>query len=167
MKTSTAHPDKMHRRPLLLAVAAGLASLLIPASAHAALYAPAGINANLYVANAGLSTIEKFTPGGVGSVFANSGLFLPIGLAFDGAGNLYVANDNNNTIEKFTPGGVGSVFANSTNGISSSPVFLAFTDDAGVPLPLANTPEPATLAVGVLCLGAGMARRRRSARVAA
>ena len=37
MKTNTTHPGKMHRRPLLLAVAAGLASLLIPASARAGL----------------------------------------------------------------------------------------------------------------------------------
>ena len=65
---------------------------------------------NLY---AGLSnnTIERFTPGGVGSVFA-SGLNEPYGLAFDTAGNLYVANFvSSDTIEQFTPGGVGSVFA--------------------------------------------------------
>ena len=37
MKTKTTHPGKMRRRRLLLAVAAGLASLLIPASAHAGL----------------------------------------------------------------------------------------------------------------------------------
>ena len=36
------------------------------------------------------NTIEKFTPGGVGSVFASTGLNSPDGLAFDAAGNLYV-----------------------------------------------------------------------------
>ena len=65
----------------------------------------------LYVANAGNNTIEKFTSGGVGSVFASTGLNNPRGLAFDSAGNLYAANVGNNTIEKFTSGGVGSVFA--------------------------------------------------------
>ena len=57
------------------------------------------------------NTIEKFTPSGVGTVFASVGLNIPGELAFDAAGNLYVANLGNNTIEKFTPGGVGSVFA--------------------------------------------------------
>ena len=56
------------------------------------------------MANYGANTIEKFTPGGVGSVFATTGLNGPIGLAFDSAGNLYAANASNNTIEKFTPG---------------------------------------------------------------
>ncbi len=35
----------------------------------------------IYVANSGNNTIEKFTPGGVGSVFANSGLNSPTFLA--------------------------------------------------------------------------------------
>src|SRR2546423_772474 len=81
----------------------------------------------LYAANIQNNTIEKFTSGGVGSVFASAGLDHPAGLAFDGAGNLYAANLGNNTIEKFTPAGVGSVFANS--GLNS-PEGLAF-DSAG------------------------------------
>jgi hypothetical protein len=88
---------------------------------------------NLYAANQGDNTIERFTPGGIGSVFASSGLNNPHGLAFDSAGNLYAANSGNNTIEKFTSGGVSSVFA--STGLST-PEFLAFTNDAGVPLPL-------------------------------
>ena len=72
-------------------------------------------------------TIEKFTPGGVGSVFANTGLNGPIGLAIDKAGNVYVANYLGDTIEKFNPGGVGSVFANT--GLNG-PHGLAF-DRAG------------------------------------
>ena len=85
---------------------------------------------NLYAANFGAG-IDKFTPGGVRSVFASSGLNGAFGLAFDSAGNLYAANFGDSTIVKFTPGGVGSVFA--STGLSN-PRYLAFTDDAGVPL---------------------------------
>ena len=66
----------------------------------------------LYVTCDSSNTIEEFTPGGVGSVFANTGLNNPYGVSFDSAGNLYAANYGNDTIEEFTPGGVGSVFAN-------------------------------------------------------
>jgi hypothetical protein len=37
---------------------------------------------NLYASNYNDNTIEKFTPGGVGSVFANTGLSNPTFLAF-------------------------------------------------------------------------------------
>src|SRR5438067_2389192 len=87
----------------------------------------------LYVTNQANNTIEKFTTSGSASVFANSGLSNPRGLAFDSAGNLYVGNAGNNTIERFTTSGSASQFANS--GLSN-PTFLAFTNDAGVPLPL-------------------------------
>ena len=76
------------------------------------------------------------------------------------AGNLYAANNVSNTIEKFTSAGTASVFASGVN----SPGFIAFTNDAGTPLPLANqAPEPASL--GLLGLGACLlaARRRRKA----
>ena len=53
----------------------------------------------------------KFPAGGGVTVFANSGLSDPRGLAFDSADNLYVANSGTDTIEEFTPGGGGSVFA--------------------------------------------------------
>src|SRR5206468_5244504 len=61
---------------------------------------------NLYVSNTtggptGVGSIEKFTPNGVGSVFADTGLQVPFGLAFDSAGNLYVSNNLIRTIEKF------------------------------------------------------------------
>ncbi len=65
----------------------------------------------LFVSNPLNNTIVKFTPGGVGSVFASAGLSTPTGIAFDSTGNLYSANDGNNTILKFTPSGIGSVFA--------------------------------------------------------
>ena len=86
----------------LLAVLAGLASLLTPQDAVAD---------SLYAANYGNSTIEKFTPAGASSLFANTFLAAPIGLAFDSAGNLYVTN-NGSFIEKLTPGGSSSTFAN-------------------------------------------------------
>jgi len=104
----------------LLLLAAGTAQT------HAGLLLPAAPGANLYVGNASDDTIEQFTPGGVGSVFANTGLNATKGLAFDSAGNLYAANGDN-TIEKFTPGGVGSVFA--STGLNH-PTGLAF-DSAG------------------------------------
>jgi hypothetical protein len=66
---------------------------------------------NLFVANYSNNMILKFTPAGVPSIFASTGVSGPTGLAFDGAGNLYVANQNSNNIEKFTPGGSGSPFA--------------------------------------------------------
>src|SRR5450755_1842717 len=98
---------KIHQLLLLLTVAGGVESLITPGSARAD---------TVDVANGDNNTIEQFTTGGVGSVFAgvafNSSLGLngPEGLAFDGAGNLYAANRLSNTIEKFTPGGVGSLF---------------------------------------------------------
>ncbi len=86
---------------------------------------------NLYVSSddpAGYS-IEKFTPDGAVSIFANSGLSGPHALVFDKAGNLYVANAHDNTIEKFTPDGVGTVFADAADGLEN-PLDLVF-DRAG------------------------------------
>jgi sugar lactone lactonase YvrE len=84
---------------------------------------------NLYVAMTWGPAIEKFTPGGGGSVFATNILCQPNGLAFDSAGNLYVANScsSPSSIAKFTPDGVGSIFA--TDRLSS-PQGLAI-DSAG------------------------------------
>jgi sugar lactone lactonase YvrE len=42
---------------------------------------------NLYVANYGSNMIEKFTPDGVGSIFANTGLDRPTYIAFGDVGN--------------------------------------------------------------------------------
>jgi sugar lactone lactonase YvrE len=80
-----------------------IVALLLPAAAARA--------DNIFVANGGNNTIEEFTAGGVGTVYASTGLNNPNGLAFDAAGNLFVGNYGNNTIEKITPGGVSSVFA--------------------------------------------------------
>jgi len=203
---------------------------------------------NLYAANQGTNTIEKFTPEGVGSTFGDTGPSAPTGLAFDSAGNLYAATLNN-TIEKFTPGGVRTLFAttfinnpsalafdsagdlyvshstpffnlvlrispsgevstfaagvpsiglafdsagdlyaanwldstvirySSEGGIGSvfasdgmliSPLGLAFTDDAGVPLPLVSqVPEPTTFVLGIAALSGLAVIQRRRRRLAA
>ena len=106
---------------------------------------------NLYAANVGSSTIEKFTPSGVGSVFADAtgGIRSPIGIVFDSTGNLFVANASNNssganssTIDMITPAGVESVFASNLPG---HPQYLAIQQ-----LPQA-VPEPSSLVLG--CLG--------------
>ncbi len=78
-------------------------------------------NGNLYAANFAGGTVEKFTPAGVGTVFAT--VVRPTGLAFDAVGNLYVANFGN-TIERFSPTGASlGTFAGS--GLSN-PEGLAF-----------------------------------------
>ena len=84
----------------------------------------------LYAANYTGNTVVKFTPGGVGSLFASTGLNAPEGLAFDIAGNLYAANQIGGTIEKFSPTGTDlGVFVDSSSGLSA-PTGLAF-DSAG------------------------------------
>ncbi len=107
---------------------------------------------NLYAANFGDSTIEKFNSSGVGTLFASgAGLVGPAGLAFDGSGNLYAANFNGNTIEEFNSSGTGTLFANS--GLST-PVFIA----------IFPVPEPSTLLLvllGLASLGCVPRRKRK------
>jgi len=108
----------------------GVASFFAQAGA-----APGGLAfdaaGNLYVGNGDDNTIGKFTPAGLGSIFANTGLSGPEGVAFDNAGNLYVVNNHNNTVQVFTPGGVGSQFAGSGLNV---PTFVAVAP--------ANSPSP-------------------------
>ena len=108
---------------------------------------------NLYTSYINNSTIEKYTTGGVGTLFASSGGSSPTGLAFDSAGNLFVANFSSNTIRKFDSSGTDlGVFADSSDGLNQ-PAFLAF----------APAPEPTSAA---LLLGSGamlLLRRRRAA----
>jgi sugar lactone lactonase YvrE len=67
---------------------------------------------NLLVDNYAANNIIQYTPNGVGTVFASTGLSSPYGMALDGNGNLYVANaGTGGYIEKYTSSGVGSVFA--------------------------------------------------------
>jgi len=73
------------------------------------------------------SRVVGFDASGTATVFADTGLDNPIGLAFDASGNLYVANSGHSnatgTITKFTPGGVGTQFANT---LLDFPTGLAF-----------------------------------------
>ncbi|MBL9190269.1 MAG: hypothetical protein JNK23_22495 [Opitutaceae bacterium] len=148
--------------------------------ASAGLASPQGLafdNAgNLYAANQGGSgSITKFTPAGVDSVFVDTGLGAHLfGLAFDSAGNLHVANLQDGTIRKFSSTGVA------LGVIATVPAaqYIAFTDNAGVPLrlppaggPVPPPPDPGrivnmsirsqagtgaqTLIVGVVIGGAG------------
>ena len=115
---------------------------------------------NLYVTNfTGAGWIEKFTPGGVGSLFASTAS-PAIGLAFDDAGSLYAAYQNANTIERFSATGT-DLGAFASSGLNA-PHFIAFTDNAGTPLKLANqAPEPSACALLALGLPALLAFRRR------
>jgi IPT/TIG domain/NHL repeat/GYF domain 2 len=98
-------------------------------------YSPSGVavdsSGNVYVADAGNSTIRKITPAGVvttlagtaGSVGSADGtgsaarFYSPSGVAVDGSGNVYVADTN--TIRKITPTGVVTTLAG-TAGTSGS-----------------------------------------------
>lgn len=80
---------------------------------------------NVYVAAAGTTSINEYSPAGVSrGTFASTGLNNPMGLAFDTAGNLYVANFGSNSVERFSPTGTDlGVFASANlNG----PDALAF-----------------------------------------
>jgi streptogramin lyase len=84
---------------------------------------------NLFVAvqpSAGRPFVEKFTPDGVGSLYATllPGTLGPSGMAFDSAGNLFVASFSGGAVEKIAPGGAVSAFAAVTNpfGLAISPL---------------------------------------------
>lgn len=77
---------------------------------------------NLYVANYGNNTISKFDPSGNGSVFFNTNLAGPVGLAIQGP-FLYASNYDNNTISKFNLD--GSFVSNFTDGSLSGPAGIA------------------------------------------
>jgi sugar lactone lactonase YvrE len=67
---------------------------------------------NLFAANQDNNAVYRFDPSGAMTIFADSGLSWPYGLAFGDSGNLFVSNRGNNTIEQFSPDGTGTVFAN-------------------------------------------------------
>ena len=71
--------------------------------------------------------ILKFAPDGSMSVFADSGLFQPKGLAFDSAGYLYVGDAANDTVFRYASSGTRVAFAQIS---MSGPRGMAF-DDAG------------------------------------
>jgi hypothetical protein len=99
------------------------ADLGLFADASAGLAYPIGLatdsSGNLYVANNGGHAILKFTPAGVGSVFASTPGLSPNGLTFDNAGNLYASYPGSSIIEKFSSTGADlGVFASADNGLS-------------------------------------------------
>lgn len=89
---------------------------------------------NVYVADAGNSTIRKITPQGVVSTFAGqpgvdghqdgtgqgAQFFEPNGLAVDLSGNIFVADSGNSTIRKVTPSRVVTTIAGKAGIIGSA-----------------------------------------------
>ncbi len=82
------------------------------------------------------NTVVKIDSNGTQTVFANTGLNDPHGLAFDTSGDLYVANVVSGQIVKLNPSGTPSVFVNS--GLAQ-PIGIAF--DRGGNLYVANFPS--------------------------
>ena len=78
-----------------------------------------------YVSSFANNNITRFDSSGNYSVFADTDLNGPCGLAFDNSGNLYAANQNNDTIVKFDPNGNVTVFATAASGLVA-PHYLAF-----------------------------------------
>src|SRR6266568_3947887 len=100
-------------------IVAGLGTILLSVSAHAARNLAVDDKGNLFVADT--DSILKFTPEGVKSTFASG--IVPetydpyhvaevfTGLALDRSGNLFVAEHVTGSILKFTPDGKKSTFA--------------------------------------------------------
>ncbi len=65
---------------------------------------------DLFVCDPTAGNIYEFTTNGTRSTFA-SGLYEPLGLAFNSARDLFVANGNGDEIREFTPEGTSSYFA--------------------------------------------------------
>ncbi|HWX22823.1 MAG TPA: NHL repeat-containing protein [Candidatus Binatia bacterium] len=86
---------------------------------------------NLYVANDGNGTIEKYDPQGNGALFGSAGVSNPNGLVFDGLNRLYVGNGTGfGPIYRITNSvAQGSVFA-SGSPLVFAPLGMAF-DNAG------------------------------------
>src|SRR5436190_607471 len=99
---------KVLNRLFMALTAIGLATMLVPLSAHAARNLAVDDKGNLFVADTDSASILKFTSDGKRSTFA-SGLNDANDIAFDDKGNLFVRDGN--TIFKFTPEGVKSTFA--------------------------------------------------------
>ncbi len=142
-----------------LAGAAGIAGSADGAGGAARFNGPADVavdgSGNVYVADAGNSTIRKISPSGVVTTFAGAAgaagsgdgvgasarFRQPQGVEVDAGGNVYVADTNNSTIRKISPAGsvvtlagaagqFGSADGNGGSARFSSPVALGL-DGAG------------------------------------
>jgi sugar lactone lactonase YvrE len=100
-------------------------------------YSMAFYNNYLYVATAS-DALYKVDSLGNATLFANTDLSAPVGMAFDPSGNLFVVNANNKTIAEFNSQGTGSIVATES--------FTMWN--------IAIVPEPGTWAV--LALGGGI-----------
>jgi sugar lactone lactonase YvrE len=114
-----------------------------PFAGGLAAYAMTYYNNYLYVATAS-DAIYKVDSLGNATLFANTDLNIPEGMAFDPNGNLFVANQANGTIAEFDQQGNGSIFATETFVMHS----------------IAIVPEPATWTILALGAGALIGRRR-------
>jgi hypothetical protein len=77
---------------------------------------------DLFVADYNANTIYKFTSDGTPTIFVDTGLNHPYGLAFDSHGDLFEADSSNAThaIYKFAPNGIRTTFASAgLNGPSA------------------------------------------------
>ncbi len=83
---------------------------------------------NLFVSNAGGTTVSKFAPGATTPSATLTGVNGPYGMAFDSSGNLYVASYSSNTVSKFAPGTTTpSATLTGLNGPHTWPLTLAVT----------------------------------------
>lgn len=83
---------------------------------------------NLFTGNPSDSTVKKFTPDGVASLFSRSDSIS--GLAFNSTGTLYGAVPNYNALIQFSPAGVGMDITDYSNGRFGNPTGIAI-DSAG------------------------------------
>jgi uncharacterized protein (TIGR03437 family) len=89
---------------------------------------------NIYISDAGNNRIRKVNTAGVISTFAGNGtmgfsgdggpatsaaLFLPYGVAVDGAGNVYILDTGNSRVRKVDTAGIISTVANDVTGVEA------------------------------------------------
>lgn len=107
---------------------------------------------NLYVVNNHDPSVEKISTGGLGTVFATTGLSDPKGVAVDSSGDVWVADFDTNQVTEYNPAGT---LIGTFTGLSGPCLILA--------VPSLSVPEPSTYAMLIAGLGlvAFLNRRRR------
>jgi streptogramin lyase len=83
---------------------------------------------NVWIANAGYTSVAKVTIGGTVSIFAGGGLSLPQSISIDGQGNAWLANAGK---------GLLSEFANDGTVLSGT----GFASAGGTPIAVGITPN--------------------------